>query len=372
MNDAIKELLPLPLPALSFWRYIKLKHCLASGAKYSPSDRVKQLRPNMSRSLVLGKFFHELMEAFHSLLKEEQLSKEKLRTCFKLVVKRFEDESKQAHGAVNPVNLGNWPEVTDLYRKLSRLLDEHISRSVKRSWQTYTEETLFSGDKLLSGQLDAYFLDGEEAEVVDYKSGLVGDGELPREDYVNQLYFYAYLISETYGFYPRKLLLIDKNLESVEIHGSPALSDALATDMKNTLAIYNAQVNSFGKVTKTPSSHACVHCELKMSCDSYWEAAAQLDFPEWSQSAQGRQTGSFVRNKQGFISMEILVDKGTLAGKRVKIGGIFEGKFKSLRDEPGQLLALVDIRVRPNSNGYADMTDRTSIKVLSTVGGKND
>lgn len=372
MSEAKQDLQQLPLPALSYWRYTKLKNCLASGAKYSHSDKLRRPRPNSSRSLLFGKFFHEQMETFHSLLKDEHLSKEKLRTRFKLVLQRFEDEAKGTNAAKNLVNISSWPEVTELYRKLSRLLNDHISRTANRSWQTHSEETLFSRDKLLTGQLDAYFIDESEAEVVDYKSGLINDGDRPREDYINQLYFYAYLISETHNLYPRKLLLIDKNLESLEIQGSPALSEALAIDMKNTLAIYNAQLNSFEKATKTPSSNACVHCELKVNCDSYWEISSQLDFPQWSQSAKGKQIGPFVRNKQGAISLEIFVDKGTLAGKQVKIGGIFEGRFEQLQDKPGQLLSLIDIRARPDSPGYADATDRTFIKVLPADGGGNE
>jgi CRISPR/Cas system-associated exonuclease Cas4 (RecB family) len=307
------------------------------------------------------------MDAFHTLLKKPDVTKADLRASYGHVLKQTVLDLQKSPSGRHLANLGVWPEVRDLYEKLSSLLNEHLLRTSQNEWQTFSEQDLYSNDGLLLGKLDAYFLNqaDAEAEVVDYKSGIVHEGEIPKEDYVNQLYFYAYLIQEKHLVYPGKLSLIDKNLETTEIKGSPEKSQRLASDMRFELEKYNQQVEkSAGTVQTTPSPEACTYCDFRLICQDYWDNSAAFELPLWSQTAQGMQLGAFSRSKQGAVSIDLMVNKGSLAGQQIKIGGIFDGRFPSLKDKPGQLLSFVDLKIKANVTGYADVSDRTVITVL--------
>lgn len=124
-----------------------------------------------------------------------------------------------------------------------------------RTIKVHSEETLYSKDGLLLGSLmpSSKMM---TALIVDYKSGSITDEttELPKEEYINQLYFYAFLVLENFGKYPRSLRLTGRELESTEVNGSIEVSTRIAQRMRSTLSRYNELIE-----VEHPSTPSLVH-----------------------------------------------------------------------------------------------------------------
>lgn len=233
----------------------------------------------------------------------------------------------------------------------------------------YTEKTLYSKDRLLFGQLDGYFVTADGIDLVDYKSGTILDEDLPKDEYVNQLYFYAYLIQENYGIYPRKLLLTSRTLDSIEIAGSEQRSHELANSMRTVLAHYNDAVsnNANESVITNASSANCLFCDAKIVCPSFWRVAHQLELPNWAHCVIGHQSSPMTKTKSGNASIELNVERGSVPSGPLKITRIFPSRFPDLTDHPGQRLMLTNLRCNSASKAdFAEVTDRTTVLILGS------
>ena len=140
-------------------------------------------------------------------------------------------------------------------------------------------------------QLDAYDVHEQGIDLVDFKSGPMLEGERPKQDYAEQLYFYAYLILENYCSYPRSLSLVNKDGSIAKLEPAPQRSLELANDMRLALTCYNEAVNR-GVALETlalPSSESCCFCSRKPTCTAFWVALPRLELPCWNHVALGTQ-----------------------------------------------------------------------------------
>jgi len=309
------------------------------------------------------------MESFHALIAGGRLSAREFRLEFNRVIETISAELQR-----DPVSrhLGDpwlWPELTEIYRHLTDLLERR--RAVPKCFRTevYTEKTLYSKDKLLFGQIDAFFINPEGIELVDYKSGSMMDGDLPKEDYANQLYFYAYLIYENYGIYPRSLTLIGKNSDSLCLDGSMERSKEIANDMRMVLSKYNDQINSALPIEhfSSPSSNNCIFCDAKPVCSAFWGALSEIELPSWSHAVIGVQAIPMIRSRLGGVTVELEVEESSLRTSRVRITRVFEGRYPDLQDRVGQRLLLTNIRqVLPSNPSLAEVTERSLILTMES------
>jgi hypothetical protein len=307
------------------------------------------------------------MESLHALMRHGCPSGQEFRAEFNKVIDRVASDTASDPSSQHLGDIRLWPELAEIYRSLSRMVESRRSTSHSAGLQVHSEEMLYSKDKLLGGQLDAFFKDADGIDLVDYKSGAITDSDLPKEDYVNQLYFYAYLLLENYGVYPRSLTLTGKNLESVKLDVSEDRSRELAQEMRALLATYNAAISqpySLDKFTN-PSSDNCVFCDAKPVCSRFWEAAGSMELPPWANSIIGIQSSLMGRSKRGGCTLDLDVERGTIKGSKMKVTRIFESRFPTLHDHVGQRVMLLNVRLLSSEPlPIAEATDRTAIFAL--------
>ena len=228
-----------PIKALSFWRFTRLNRCQVSGAFPSSTTASFFPKERQTKPQVLGNLFHSLMEEFHRIRHEGTLDQKAFILGFNRIVNDMSQELAANSMTQHLANITSWPELSEIYNSFSDFLLRATPSAGSMPMEAHSEKTLYSKDGLLFGQIDAYFIHQNRIELVDYKSGKVLEDDIPKEDYVNQLYFYAYLIFENHGIYPEVLRLIGKNAEVIEIEPNIEKSVNLANQMRSVLASYN-------------------------------------------------------------------------------------------------------------------------------------
>lgn len=358
-----------PIKALSYWRYTRLKRCQLSGAFPSSTKGPLIPRAKSGRAQILGDIYHKLMESFHELTKKGAVTGKELRDEVNRII-TVAAQSMRSEPATR--HLGDpslWPELADAYRALSDLVDRRGTVRSNSQVEVKTENRLYSRDGLLFGEIDAYFIRPEGIDLVDYKSGSMMEGDSPKEDYANQLYFYAYLIHENHGVYPRSLTLVGKDSATVSIAPSLEKSIELANDMRTVLAHYNDQVSRGAPVERfaVPKIENCLFCDAKLVCSAFWKTASSMEFPPWAHVAIGTQAGHIVRSRVGGSSIEIATERSSLRSKRIKIARIFEGRFPDLKDNPGQILAFTNLKqLIVGGQDLVEVTERSQIFLLGS------
>ena len=368
MIDAIHSL--TPIKALSYWRYTRLKRCQLSGAFPSSTGSKFVQKPVGGRAQELGIIFHSLMEAFHEFCVGDERESYKFREKFNSVLEKYSETNARSPQFRQMGDPRTWPEITEIYRTLSDLVKQQHQVPLQMKPIIHTEKTLYSKDGLLFGQIDAFFVHLDGIDLVDYKSGVILENDSPKEDYSNQLYFYAYLIWENFGIYPKKLTLTGKDNESVELAPSLEKSKGIASDMRATLDVYNTKVSNSSLIQSfsSPKSENCIYCDAKPVCESFWKEINSIEFPKWNHVLLGTQVGPFIRSRSGVITVQINVEKGSLKSTTVKVTKIFEARHSSLLDRPGQKILFTNLKKSSEtSEDIAEMTDRTQIHLLENI-----
>jgi len=135
-----------------------------------------------------------------------------------------------------------------------------------------TEQTLTSSDGKLKGKID--WLNTSEHEIVDYKAGIVPDGQ---SDQVSdrerrQLCLYAYLARQ-HGADIQRGTIIRSNGKRCSVPISPHEPETLADEARAVLLGYNHAVeagHSFNDMAQ-PSKEACWFCPCIPFCTKFWE-----------------------------------------------------------------------------------------------------
>jgi hypothetical protein len=356
------------LQALSFSRYARLRQCLLGGAILGRAGRAGSASGPRQRSQVVGDILHEVMAALNQRAGGGVSSRDfrELFTGVTLVA------AARLRGNASSRHLGdpaNWPEIADLYRRLARVVE--TARTRGPSVETFAERTLSSNDGLLQGRLDAFFVSESGVDIVDYKSGLFSDRGAPQQLYVEQLLFYAYLVEETYGRYPRSLTLIGRDGAEVCITPDSERTRRIVADVRATMATYNARISSSApEDMATPSSEGCLFCERKALCGKFWEALPSLEVPSWNHVAIGSQATPMRKAGRGGGWIELKVERSSLPARLLKITRLFEARFPGvdLQNGTGQRLVLTGLRHASGRDiAVAEATDRTSIASMESA-----
>ncbi|HEV3189157.1 MAG TPA: hypothetical protein VGY54_01600, partial [Polyangiaceae bacterium] len=202
--------------------------------------------------------------------------------------------------------------------------------------------------------------------------GAILDDDEPKQEYEDQLYFYAYLVQETYDAYPRSLNLVGRDGGAVPVVPSPARSIALANEMRAVLAQYNEVISIVRPLEDlaNPTSENCLFCDRKAICERFWSAVPQLSIPPWNHIALGVQTTPLVRTPRGAGWLELAVEKSSLATQGVKITRLFAQRFPAvdLEHRVGQRLLLTGLRQSHAVNpAIVEATERTAIICMEGI-----
>ncbi len=357
------------IKALSYWRYTRMKRCQLSGAYPAAVVSPAKKQATSTRFQLIGKLFHSGMEQVNKQITASKLDPKAFRNSFNALVDEMSDQVLRDSATRHFGKVSLWPEVGDVYSSLRKVLE--IRRNAPTAApEVHSEETLYSKDQLLFGQLDAFFQDADGIDLVDYKSGaMTTEDALPKEDYVNQLYFYAYLIEQNFGIYPKSLYLTGKKLDSINIAPSSERSDAIAKDMRLTLQQYNTTIElpNYLQGIASPSLENCVYCDAKSVCTAFWKSASGFEFPASAHAVIGLQSSPFQRSRHGACSMTVAVEQGSIAASELVITRVFESRFPELCDNVGQRLMLLNIRLlSPGPPALCEATDRAIILNLNS------
>ena len=152
---------------LSYWRYTRLKACQLSGAFPAAVASTFKTSASTGRAQIVGNVFHTMMEFVHDLDSRTELTGARLREEFNRVV---EGHAKKIRDKPELAFLGDpmqWEEMASVYRGLSDLQRRRATSASDRSVTVRFEETLHSNDRLLFGQVDAFFLNPAGVDLVD-------------------------------------------------------------------------------------------------------------------------------------------------------------------------------------------------------------
>ena len=130
----------------------------------------------------------------------------------------------------------------------------------------------------LVGRIDLIRRTTEGIEVIDYKSGLITEGDAQaqpnrlRETYLRQILLYSALVFENEGCWPYKITLESLIQGSHVICLVPERALGAANEALRLLETYNRQA-SVGAVQAQPSSSACIWCDYKAVCSAFLGSA---------------------------------------------------------------------------------------------------
>ena len=351
------------LKTMTFWKYVKLKKCLSFGAF---PDHVKPSinAPNIkTKSLVIGLFYHDLLEKLNSCSTEELKLATKFNTIFNNLLKSFKEELGSSAYSRHLSNLDKWPEITQIYNSVFVSFSNYDVKKTSRG-RFKTEEILQSKDGKITGKIDAFFVDDSHISLIDYKSSDF-DGEVSSmEEYKSQLYLYAYLLQENFGTYPVSLNLIDRNNNVITIPPAPSISMEIASKMRSLLSEYNKKINADANFYShaNPSIEGCRYCKMKPFCGRFWEEKnIHGEIGKFNHVIIGKQINEIKKTAKGGCIVTIKVSKSTIQSEEISVGRLFMARFPNLKDIPGQMMTLTNLKNISDSSYSAEFTDQSII-----------
>lgn len=161
-------------------------------------------------------------------------------------------------------------------------------------------------------------------EIVDFKTGDVfedDDQEQVKAAYVRQLRLYAYMVNWTFGWWPRRGVLLPMATSSVAVELEPEECEAEAAIAVRLLDQYNEGL------TRTldpidlanPSPENCRWCQYQLFCPAFWSTVS----PEWGEELRsgvvsGKATAPPSPIHGGLaLSMPLEAERGTAAPSEV-------------------------------------------------------
>lgn len=291
------------------------------------------------------------------------------RALFNSVVSTAAEELRATPSSRHLGEPNHWPELAELYRRLYDVVQRRLRAGAVEAVEACAERTLHSKDGQLWGRPDAYFVSADGIDLVDYKSGALSSEASPKDEYVEQLLFYAYLIQENYGQYPRSLSLIGRDGLVIPVAPAPGRSAILGDQLRSMLDTYNTAVRrqAAAEELATPSAEGCLFCDRKALCSKFWDALPVLETPAWSHVALGSQMGPLIKSARGGGFFELTVERSSLSARVIKVTRVFEARFPDvdLAHRTGQRLLLTSLRYAAGKDVVVvETTERTTIVAM--------
>jgi hypothetical protein len=345
---------PTTVDRISPALYEDLLTCYAKGAWDIGGDRGR-VPPQPAR--LLGVAFHAVLEAVHQgeISGDPHERREAARQAFDRSAARLYES---AHPLVrvkfrSPERLPYYNQQRELAAMLAMETDGPHAGAADASRRGAAaggaEHWYVSEDGLIFGRPD--FVDVARREVVDYKTGHVGDGAALSDREKRQLALYAFLVQEA-GIDVEKGRIVRADGEQTDTPITVEAAQAEAVEARSALNAYNVAAATSGfKAIASPSTDGCRFCECKPFCEAFWESA----IPDWGETCgvhcEGLVMGSPARGDlQGVevLSLRLRSSRGTVpAGREVIVPQVPVAWFTADGDrvpQEGDLVRLVDGR----------------------------
>lgn len=237
----------------------------------------------VSPNAYFGTVLHKMLEL---ISKGTVRTEEEFNRMFDEQVKAVEEIlQRQGYDFFIPLqkNVKNFGMKKILLKKHLRVLSE---QPIKPSSVKYHSEKWFeSKDKLIAGKIDLVIETGEEAEIIDFKTGAITHDVLDdagetfseiKEEYKEQLKLYAYLYYENTGRFPTALSLVDLVKQKFSVSFSESECNSVFNEAKKLLHSTNESIIK-GTFVANPTEANCKYCLYRPAC-SFFLKQLENDF----------------------------------------------------------------------------------------------
>lgn len=253
-------------------QFYSMKNCTYKSLLAEAFDK-KPLLP-LSPNAYFGKVLHKILEL---ISKGIILSEEDFNAEFDKQVKILEDDLQQkGFGFFVPlkIKLRNFGlKKIQLKKHLRSESEQSSSLNIK----FLSEKWFESKDKLIGGKIDLVVENGNNIEIIDFKSGAItqdcldDEGEIYSEvknEYKEQLKLYAYLYFENTGKFPITLSLVDLAKQKFSVEFSEQECKALFEEAKNLLKSTNDCIKT-ETFSANPEIENCKYCLYRPACSFF-------------------------------------------------------------------------------------------------------
>lgn len=149
----------------------------------------------------------------------------------------------------------------------------------------HSEKWFESNDKLIGGKVDLVIENGNEIEIIDFKTGAItqdfldDEGEIYSDvkiEYIEQLKLYAYLYFENTNKFPTNLSLVDLAKQKFPVEFSEEECKTLFEEAKNLLKSTNDCINT-KSFSANPKEENCKYCLYRPGC-AFFHKKLETDF----------------------------------------------------------------------------------------------
>lgn len=160
-----------------------------------------------------------------------------------------------------------------------------LSSKISTNTKYHSEKWFESQDKSIVGIFDLVIENGNEIEIVDFKTGAIQQDYLDDEgdvytdvknEYKEQLKLYAYLYFESTKKFPTKLSLIDLAKFKFPVEFSESECKSLFEEAKNLLLSTNQSITS-KSFQANPNEENCKNCLYRPACH-FFHKTLENDF----------------------------------------------------------------------------------------------
>lgn len=306
---------------VGFYEFFRMVDCPFGGIdqkKLLLSGELLESPP--TKQLIVGRIFHEIMEKAPTFLNQAELLSAMNEIANRYQVEYFSYISRRKLG-----NIISWSEVGRTFEAASKIV------SGERKSKKKETTVLYSRNRKFKGIPDKYSTISELAFLTEYKSSSIyGEGTV-KEEYMEQVKFYAHLLSDNYP----EVNKVAYSLVSLtgEKYSGELSKKEISEHSQYLSALYDT-LEERG-IEQAPSADTCRYCIKKPICSSYKAEIAESegDVIEGTVSTARKSDGvwkvkideKFIEAKNDFEEFECLDE-----GKRYTFCGLKKNRDKHI------------------------------------------
>lgn len=242
--------LPKVLNTISHTLYRKVEKC----SYYGISSSLVLGRTTLSKPLIIGNLFHELLKLTESIELDSHESEILFDKQYTEVLEKYEELIRE-DGDVNLVNsFRYWSELSAVY--------DAVKRANTKSLKKNREVEIIDKISGIKGIIDEIGEDG--GHLIEYKS-LNQKEKLLRDEYIDQVHVYAHLINLKYGSYPSRIT-ISGLFSEVDVELDISRTQLLVESMSRTFREINSKLDKDLISLCNYSQESCAVCEKRIVC----------------------------------------------------------------------------------------------------------
>ncbi|MBD1429229.1 PD-(D/E)XK nuclease family protein [Sphingobacterium litopenaei] len=223
----------------------------------------------------------------------------------------------------------------------------------------HSEKWFESYDKLIGGKIDLVIENGNEIELIDFKTGAItqdcldDEGESYSEiknEYKEQIKLYAYLYFENTKKFPTALSLVDLAKQKFPVEFSVNECKSLFDEAKTLLKSTNDSINT-KSFSANPKQENCKYCLYRPAC-SFFHKKLETDFSYNDVIGEVNNVKKFQNG-----NLNVFLQNGN---KNLIIKNFSTKDFEKLNNYRNRQIRIYNIKKEPTDFVYT-VTDTTVI-----------